>query len=234
MIVQRVIFHPFPIFTSELDTLFWVPAETDLLLWMLTREAMQCTGSRSTWNLAVLLNHLTASRCEVAKHAATLVFDCEVFPRCESIGRHARVVETHLHFLGFERCSLRERHCYCPCDAGGHRILFSHLFSVLVFSLYAWLCFRCSVVDVCFCACSVHTSHLFHLPQGSWPSCRIPRIKTACIHRERYQRHPASDTSVIQRIDTFSVLAELLVQQPCFPRSLRGGNLCHIWEKLWA
>ena len=47
-------------------------------------------------------------------------------------------------------------------------------------------------------------------------SCRILRIKIACIDRERYQRYPASVTSVIQRIDTFTVVAEPLVLQPCF------------------
>ena len=47
-------------------------------------------------------------------------------------------------------------------------------------------------------------------------SYRILRIKIACVHRERYQRCPGSVTSVIERIDTFSVIGKLLVLQPRF------------------
>ena len=217
MIMQRAIFHPFPIFTSELDALFlssrghWfaalnVDASGHAVQGMKKHVKFRGPAQSS----AVVCSVVTASRCEVAKHAATLVFDCEVFPRCESIGRHARVVETPQHFLGSQRCSLRERHCYCPCDAGGHRILFSHLFSVLVFSLYAWLCFRCSVVDVCFCACS---DHLFHSAQthiassvgsltklqdsvnqnsthSSWVISAISSKRQECHPADRHLLHP--------------------------------------------
>ena len=70
----------------------------------------------------------------------------------------------------------------------------------------------------------VHVSHLFAQCSDSYRICsgpltishRILRIRMACIHRERYQRCPARVTSVIQRIDTVTVVSELLVLQPCF------------------
>ena len=70
-------------------------------------------------------------------------------------------------------------------------------------------------MSVCFYTCSVHATHLFHSVQTHIESSheplttsyRILRIKLACTLRERYQRYPASVTSVIQRIDTFSMLS---------------------------
>ena len=118
---------------------------------MLTRQAMQCTGRTSTCifgdlaqSSAVVCSVVTASRCEVATHVATLVVGCEVSIGCESIGRLS------LHWLKCPRdasqfegtpCSvlwrhinnslspsLCERQCCCPCGPREHRICFWSLF----------------------------------------------------------------------------------------------------------
>ena len=111
---------------------------------------------------AVDCSVVTASRCGVATHVAMLVLGFEVSTRCESSGRHP-LLQRHTNTS--LSSSLCERHCYCLCDAREHHILSSNLLSVFVFRLHALLCFRCSVVDVCFCTCSVRTSLFF--PQCS-------------------------------------------------------------------
>ena len=87
MIMQRVIFHHFPMFLLlNSARCFEVPAETHLLV----------HGKNKHVQFRDLLSHLqlfalwfTANRCDVATHVASLVFGCELSTRCESFGRHS-------------------------------------------------------------------------------------------------------------------------------------------------
>ena len=71
-----------------------------------------------------------------------------------------------------------------------------------------------------------HHSQIHNWSDDRWKACLAAgakKKKPPCTHRERHQRYPASVTSVIQRIDKSTVVAELLVLQPCFCQSLRDG-----------
>ena len=87
MIRQRVIFHNFPIFLLlNSARCFEVPAETHFACaWDEQARAIQ----RPTLSSAVVCSVVTANRCDVATHVATLVFGCEVWTGCESLGRHS-------------------------------------------------------------------------------------------------------------------------------------------------
>ena len=92
-------------------------------------------------------------------------------------------------------------------------VKFCDILSILAFSLHAWSLFFSVPWLRCLCT---HPTWLRALDLLCFCFVSLPRdsANQNMSHRDWYQRYPASITSVIQRIDTFAVVAELLHLQP--------------------
>ena len=153
----------------------------------------------------------------------------EASNRCDSIRRYpvSRSVETTIWFFRVFLPVSAKRQCRPVSARQCSRLCERH----------------CCFLESCFqCACAI--SPFVSVP---WlVDARIPHVVTSHLlraldlfllrdsanqnsmsHRDSHQRYPASITSVIQRIDTFTVVAALLDLQPysvgpCETHSLHG------------
>ena len=140
---------------------------------------------------------VTASRCEVATHVATLVFGCEVSMSCESLGRHSHSLYWFKCPIGASQfegtsCSVKwrninnspesglcETQC-CPASARGNVVVpVVQASTALVF----WSLFSACTRDPFFSAVPwlmsvlhlpVHASHMFSQCSDSHRICSEP------------------------------------------------------------